>query len=190
MRKLIWLMHMSLDGFVSGPNGELDWAGAGMDDELWADVMDLIGTVDAVLFGRVTYQNFENYWPAVARNPSSAGNELNFARWIDHTTKHVASQTLQRLNWNNSALLHDDVAEGISKIKAQLGNNLLMFGSPGLASHLMNARLIDELRINVHPIVLGGGRPLFNQVTERHKLGLLKSRAFRSGIVGLQYKMA
>ena len=190
MRKLIWLMHMSLDGLVSGPNGELDWAGSGMDDELWADVMDLISTVDSVLFGRVTYQDFENYWPGVASTPSSGKNELDFSRWIDKTSKTVASKTLRGLNWKNSALLHDDVAEGISKIKGQPGNNLLMFGSPGLASHLVNARLIDELRIDVHPIVLGGGLPLFNQVTERHKLGLVKSRAFRSGIVGLQYTMA
>jgi dihydrofolate reductase len=138
----------------------------------------------------VTYQNFEDYWPGVASKPSSAKNELDFSRWIDHTTKHVASKTLESLDWNNSDVLDDDVAEGVSRIKGQPGNNLLMFGSPGLASHLMNARLIDELRIDVHPIVLGGGRPLFNQVTGRHKLSLVQSREFHSGIVGLQYRMA
>ena len=150
MRKLIWLMHMSLDGFVSGPNGEMDWAGASMDDELWEDVMELMGTVDTALFGRRTYQDFENYWPAVARNPSSAKSELNFSRWIDRTPKAVASRTLKNLDWRNSTLLGDNVEEGVAKLKGLPGNNVLMFGSPSLASRLFTADLIDELRIDVH----------------------------------------
>lgn len=190
MRKLIWLMHTSVDGFVAGPNGELDWAGANMDDELWQDVWGLLGTVDVALFGRRTYQDFENYWPAVGKNTSSAKNELDFSRWIDKTAKSVASTTLKKLDWGNSTLLNDDVAVGVSKMKGQPGNNVLMFGSPGLASHLMRANLIDELRIDVHPITLGTGRPLFNDLPGRRKLRLIQVRTFKSGVVGLRYDLA
>lgn len=190
MRNLIWLMHTSVDGFVAGPNGELDWAGANMDDELWQDVWDLLGTVDMALFGRRTYQDFENYWPVVGRNLSSAKNELDFSRWIDRTAKTVASTTLKKLDWENSALLNDNVAEAVSRMKGQPGNNLLLFGSPGLASHLMSDNLIDELRIDVHPLTLGMGRPLFKDGTGRHKLRLVQTRTFRSGVVGLRYNIA
>jgi len=190
MRKVIWLMHTSVDGFVAGPSGELDWAGANMDDELWQDVWGLLGSVDTVLFGHRTYQDFENYWPAVGENSSSAKNELDFSRWIDKTAKTVASTTLKTLHWENSTLLNDNVAEGVSRMKEGRGNNLLMFGSPGLASYLMRANLIDELRINVHPLTLGTGRPLFNEVPGRRKLRLVQARTFKSGVVGLRYDVA
>jgi dihydrofolate reductase len=189
MRKVIWLMHTSVDGCVAGPNGELDWAGANMDDELWQDVWDLLGTVDTALFGRRTYQDFENYWPAVGRNSSSAKNELDFSRWIDKTAKTVASTTLKKLEWGNSTLLNDNVAESVSRMKRQPGSNLLMFGSPGLASNLMRANLIDELRIDVHPLTLGMGRHLFSDVPGRRKLKLVQARTFKSGVVGLRYDM-
>jgi dihydrofolate reductase len=189
MRKVIWLIHMSLEGFVSGPKGEVDWAGASMDDELWDDVMELMGTVNGALFGRRTYQDFENYWPAVARNPTSGKNELNFSRWIENTPKAVASRTLKKLDWKNSTLLSANVEEGVSRLKGLPGNNLLLFGSPGLASRLFTADLIDELRIDVHPLFLGTGRPLLTDATGRHKLRLVTARAFHSGVVGLRYNV-
>lgn len=190
MRRVIWLVHTSVDGFVAGPNGELDWAGANMDDELWQDVWDLLGTVDTALFGRRSYQDFESHWPAVGRNPSSAKNELDFSRWIEKTTKAVASTTVEKLAWENSTLLNDNVVEDVSTVKGQPGNNLLLFGSLGLASHLMRANLIDELRIDVHPLALGMGRPLFKDVSGRHKLRLGQAKTFRSGVVELRYSMA
>ncbi len=190
MREVIWLMHLSLDGFVSGPKGELDWAGAAMDDQLWEDVQDLLRTVDGALFGRVTYQMFENYWPAVARNGSSSKNKREFAVWIDNTPKTVASKTLKGLEWKNSTLLSDHVVEGVSRMKNQPGGNLLMFGSPSLASVLFEANLIDELHLKMHPVLLGAGRPLFHGATERRKLELVTSRTFDSGVVGLRYNVA
>jgi dihydrofolate reductase len=169
MRKVIWLIHPSLDGFVSGPNGDSDGAGASMDDELWAEVGEPISTVDAALFGRLTSQSFEGYRPALAGNPSSANNELDFSRWIDNPTKSVASTTLNRLDWQNSILLNHKVAEGVLKMKGQSGNNRLLFGSPSLASHLSKASVIDELRLHPHPVTLGAGPARFNDRTERHR---------------------
>ncbi|MGH9728841.1 MAG: dihydrofolate reductase family protein [Candidatus Acidiferrales bacterium] len=187
MKKLIWLVDMSLDGFMSGPNGELDWAGANMDDEMWEDVIELLNTVDTALFGRVTYQAFESYWPGAAKNPASPKNEQDFSRWIEKAPKSVASGTLKQLAWKNSMLLSGDVAEGVSKMKAQPGKNALMFGSCSLAAHLLKAGLIDELRIRVHPVVLGAGRALFKDGAGRQKLKLIKSRIFGSGVVALRY---
>lgn len=190
MRKIIWLMHGSLDGFASGPNGELDWAGAGMDDELWEDVREQLDTVDAALFGRVTYQAFESYWPGVASNPSSAKDELDFSRWINRTPKFVASRTLKQLGWRDSELLTGDIVESLTNIKGQPGKDLLLFGSPGLASHLWRAGLIDELRMDMHPVVLGAGRPLLNEVAGRRLVSLVGSKVLRSGVVVLRYNIS
>jgi dihydrofolate reductase len=190
MTKLIWLVDMSLDGFMSGPNGELDWAGADMDDELWDDVNKLLGTVDTALFGRVTYQNFEQYWPAVPLAPGKPKNELDFSRWIEETPKFVASTTLTNLEWKNSFLLGADVAESVRKLKEQAGENVLMFGSCSFASRLLPADLIDDLCIRIHPVILGVGRPLFKAGNKRHQLELTQSRTFGSGLVQLRYKVA
>lgn len=189
MRKLIWLVDMSLDGFMSGPNGELDWMANDVDDEMWQDVNDLLSTVDTALFGRRTYQTFENYWPAAGRNPVSPKNELEFSRWIERTPKVVASKSLTRLEWRNSILVQGDVLEGVSQIKRESGRDGLMFGSCSLASCLLRANLIDELQLRIHPVVLGLGVPAFKDGSVRHRPKLVRSRAFGSGLVGLQYKM-
>ncbi len=181
---------MSLDGFMSGPNGELDWAAAQMDDELWEDVNDLLGKVDAALFGRLTYQNFEQYWPGVASRPASPRNELNFSRWIDETLKIVASTTLQKLGWKNSRLLSGDVVADISRMKTQSGKHLLMFGSCSFAACLLKSGLVDELQLRIHPVILGVGRPLFKGGNGRHKLTLVGSKVSKVGVVRVQYDLA
>jgi dihydrofolate reductase len=190
MRKVIWLVDMSLDGFMSGPRGELDWAAAHLDDELWEEVNDLLGRVDRALFGRVTYQNFEQYWPNVPGNPSSPKNELDFSRWIERTSKIVASTTLRKLEWKHSTLLSADVADSISQMKKQSGKDLLLFGSRSFASCLLQASLIDEIQIRIHPVILGVGRPLFKEGNERHMLRLVKARTFHSGVFWLRYDVA
>ncbi len=193
MRKIIWLVDMSLDGFMSGPNGELDWAAAQMDDELWDGMNELLGTVDAAVFGRVTYQNFEQYWrywSGMPGTPSSLKNELNFSRWIEQTPKIVASKSLRRLEWQNSRLLGADGAEDISRMKEQSGKHLLMFGSWNFAAWMLKAGLIDELHIRVHPVTLGVGLPLFKEGSERHTLKLVGSKVTEAGLVQLQYNVA
>lgn len=190
MRKLIWLVDTSLDGFMSGPKGEMDWAGTDIDDELWDNVNDLLGTVDTALFGRLTYQNFEQYWPAVPGNLSSPKNEIDFSRWIDETPKYVASRTLSKLNWKNSMLLDADLAEGIRRVKEQSGKDILMFGSCDLASGLVHQDLIDQMQIRIHPVMLGVGRPLFKDRSKRQRMKLEKSRVFASGVIQLRYDVA
>lgn len=189
MKKLIWLVDMSLDGFMSGPNGELDWLGTDVDDEFWRDVNDLLATVDTALFGRATYQNFEQYWPKVPGNPASPKNEVEFSQWIEKTPKHVASTTLNSLSWNNSMLLHADVAGNVSKMKEGKGKHVLMFGSCNLAAQLFEANLIDEVQIRIHPMLLGAGRLAFKNGMMRPKLKLVQSKTFGSGVIGLRYEL-
>jgi dihydrofolate reductase len=190
MRKIIWLVDTSLDGFMSGPNGELDWAAGHTNDELWDDVNHLLSRADAALFGRVTYKVFEQYWPAVPRNPASPKHELDFSRWIEASPKIVASTNLRRLEWENSILLGTDIAADITQMKAEPGKALLMFGSCNFAACLLEAGLIDELHIRIHPLILGVGRPLFSQEARRHKLTLLDSKVTKVGLVRLQYEVA
>ena len=187
MRNLVWLMHISLDGFAAGPDGEMDWAGAAMNDELWKEVKQLMGAADATLFGRRTYHDFENYWPRAATNPASSKDDREFAHWINDMPKFVASNTLRKVEWKNSILLEGDVAAGVGKLKAQPGRDVLLFGSPGLAAHLWNGGFIDQLAIFVHPMLLGAGRPLIPEATARQKLKLESSKKFSSGVVGLRY---
>lgn len=190
MRRIVWLVDMSLDGFMSGSKGELDWAAAQMDDELWDSVNELLGRVDGALFGRITYQDFERYWPGVPGNSTSPKNELNFSRWIEETPKIVASTTLDKLEWKNSTLLNGDVAGGILRIKKQSGKDLVMFGSCGFASSLLKADLIDELQIRMHPVILGVGRALFKEGTGPHKLTIERSNKWKSGVVEVRYRLA
>lgn len=189
MKKLIWLVDTSLDGFMSGPNGELEWLAPDIDAEFWDDVNGLLATVDTTLFGRITYQNFEQYWPAVPRNPASPNHELEFSRWIEKTPKYVASTTLTQLPWNNSTVLRHQVLQNVSQLKQQSGKRILMFGSCNLAIHLLDAKIIDEIRLRIHPIVLGAGRLLFKSGTKQHTLKLEEAKKFASGVMSLHYRL-
>ena len=190
MRRVIWLVDMSLDGFMSGPNGELDWAAPQMDDEMWGELNQLLGRVDGVLFGRVTYQDFERHWPAVPGDPARPKYEIDFSRWIEEAPKIVASTTLHRLERRNSTLLTGDVAESVSQMKKASGKDLLMFGSCGFAACLLKADLIDESQIRIHPVILGVGRVLFKEGNTRCKLKIERARVLKSGMVEIRYNLS
>ena len=186
MRNVILSMNMTLDGFIEGPDGDLEWMR--IDDELWADVNERLRTVDTALFGRVAYQGFAEYWPAAATNPSSPPNEVAFARWIEKTPKIVFSRTLEKVEWQNSRLVKGGIAEEIAALKRQSGKDILMFGGAEIAAAFMAAGLIDDYRVTVYPIVLGKGKALFKKVTDKINLRLLSAKRFESGAVGLRYQ--
>jgi dihydrofolate reductase len=186
MRNVISLMHVSLDGFVAGPNGEMDWIA--IDEEMYSDVADLVSTVDTALYGRVTYHGMESYWPTVPANPASTKEERRHAHWVENVQKIVFSTTLESVGWNNTRLVKANVAEEIARLKQQPGKNLMIFGSPTLTHTFIQLGLIDEYRITVNPVVLGSGIPLFKDVREQIALKLLASKTFRSGVVGLHYR--
>jgi dihydrofolate reductase len=186
MRNVISLMHVSLDGFVAGPNGEMDWIA--IDEEMYSDVADLVSTVDTALYGRVTYHGMESYWPTVPANPASTKEERRHAHWVENVQKIVFSTTLESVGWNNTRLVKANVAEEVARLKQQPGKNLMIFGSPTLTHTFIQLGLIDEYRITVNPVVLGSGIPLFKDVREQIALKLLASKTFRSGVVGLHYR--
>ncbi len=189
MRKVISLIHLSLDGLAAGPNDELDWIS--YDDELEQDAHSLHEMTDAVIWGRRTYEGMASYWLSVPGNPASTPAELAHASWLDKATKIVVSRTLERIDWNNASntvLIKDNIAAQIHKIKQQPGKDIWFLGSTMLAQTFMQLDLIDEYRININPTVLGSGKLLFAGVTRAFPLRLLESKTFKSGVVSLRYE--
>lgn len=177
MRKAVVSDMLSLDGYFEGP-GEgwqaLDWHRA--DDEWEAYSIELLSGAGALLFGRRTYEGFAEFW-------SAERGEL--ARLLNDIPKVVFSTTLRRADWNNSRLVRTDAAQEVARMKAEDGNSLVIMGSGALTASLTRARLIDEYLLGVHPVVLGGGRPLFPPGEPRLELDLAGTRTFGSGIVVL-----
>jgi dihydrofolate reductase len=186
MRKVILSNMVTLDGFFEGPNKELDWHIVDMGLNHYAN--DLLSNVDALLFGRVTYQLMADYWPAAATNPSTPKSDLEIADKMNNLPKIVFSKTLQEVKWNNSRLVKENIAEEISKMKQQPGKDMVIFGSGSIVSTFMQHGLIDEYRIIVNPVVLGNGKPLFKGIKDKQNLKLLKTRVFGSGVVILYYQ--
>ena len=192
MRKVILFMTYSLDGFVGGPKGELDWEIR--DDEVGRFmVSDMHRTVDTMLLGRVLFQGFSQAWPAMASNPSSPKDLADFAHWIEDSPKMVFSQNLDKVGWKNATLISvasdDDLSREVQNLKQQQGGDMVVFGGARFAQTLSRLGLIDEYRLKVQPIALGAGLPLFSS-TRRTKLQLVKSKDFSSGVVVLYYRPA
>jgi len=186
MRRVVWLMHVSLDRLVAGPNGEIDWVN--FDDELIEDVQNLVNTADTALYGRLTYQLMESYWPTVASRPGATKHDIDHSNWLNPALKIVFSRTLKNVEWKNTRIVKDHIREEIVKLKNQPGKNLILFASPSLASTLMNHDLIDEYWFNINPIVLRKGIPLFKDIDNMHMLKLLESKTYKNGVVKLQYR--
>jgi len=189
MRKVIALIHLSLDGFAAGPNDELDWIA--YDNELEQYAHSLHDLTDAVIWGRRTYEGMAGYWLTVPGNPASTPAELEHARFLDKATKIVVSRTLERIEWNdaqNTVLIRDNIAEAINDIKQQPGKDIWFLGSTMLAQTFIQLDLIDEYRLNINPTVLGHGKSLFAGVTGSFRLKLLESKTFKSGVVALRYE--
>jgi dihydrofolate reductase len=186
MRKVIFLMHVSLDGFVAGPNGEMDWIV--YDEELAQYSRDLHSVTDAAIYGRVTYEMMEGYFPQALTNPSTEPGDLAHARWYDAATKIVISRTLQSDPVLKRVVIGDNIAEEITRLKQGPGKHMWLLGSPSAAQTFMKLGLIDEYRLNINPVVLGRGKSLFGELGQQLKLKLLEARMFKCGVAGLRYE--
>jgi dihydrofolate reductase len=186
MRKIILLMHASLDGLVGGPHGEMDWILH--DEEMFQYVTKHFEGLGAALYGRVTYQMMESYWPTVPKNPESTKQELHHAEWVEKISKLVISKSLDKVTWNNTRLIKDNLAEEIIALKKQSGGDVMIFGSPRLSHSLMSLGLIDEYLLQINPILLGEGIPLFQDLKGRAKLRLISHQTFKNGVIGLHYQ--
>jgi len=188
MRKLILYMHVSLDGFVQGEHDwEINWVTYDEELEQYAD--ETFSTVDTVLWGRGTYLGMQQYWTTVPDNPDASEHDKVHAAWINKTQKVVFSTTLENVDWNNSMLIKENIAEEVQKLKNQDGQDMIIIGSPRFAHCLMQHNLIDEFRLNVNPVVLGKGLPLFKDVQKHIQLELVQNKTFRSGVIGLIYRL-
>ena len=186
MRKIITTTWVTLDGFIAGPNGEMDWVI--VDDEMGQYEDNVVSAADTLLLGRVTYQSFAGAWPHVPDSPTASPGEKEYARKLNAMRKIVFSRTLPTVEWNNSSLMKEVLPEAITKLKQEPGRDMLIYGSASIVQTLTNLGLIDEYQLLVHPVVLGSGKPLFQDIKDRRKLQLVKTKTFPSGVIGLYYQ--
>jgi dihydrofolate reductase len=190
-RKLIAALQVSLDGLIEGPNGELDWIGS------WEDSFEVLSDIDTCVLGGAMYPGYEQYWLAVLADPEGplpftgkppSTGEVEYARFADKTPHVVLSRTLESVAWKTARIVRD-VAD-IRALKQQPGKHIHAVGGASLVSTLMNGHLVDQLRLTVHPLVLGKGKALFKDVDGRHRLELLETRPLAGGRVSLTYDVA
>lgn len=179
MRKLIAFELVSVDGVVESPG---EWAFSYSDEEMERENESGMAASDALLLGRATYEEFASFWP---EQPGGT----TMVDYINSVRKYVVSTTLEEpLAWNNSALIKGDIAREIRSLKEQPGKNITITGSIMLVRSLIKAGLLDELRLMIHPVVLGGGRRLFEAGGDREVLELADSKMFGTGVVSLTYR--
>ncbi|HKA84413.1 MAG TPA: dihydrofolate reductase family protein [Acidimicrobiales bacterium] len=188
-RTLISAMQVTLDGYILGPKGESDWV------DSWADGLELLPPVDAFVLGGGMFPQYEQFWAAVLDNPGAAADmlgrdpyprELNYARVAVETPHLVLSNTLGDPTWPTARIIHD--LDEIDALRQQPGKAVYVVGGPGLLTSLVNAGLLDELRLIVHPVVVGSGTALFGGFSERQALDLVSAQPMASGRVYLTYR--
>ncbi len=180
MRRLIVSNLMSLDGFFEGPNHSLDWFL--FDQDLFQYSVEMLHSVDTILFGRTTFQHMAAYWPFAPKD--------EIADNMNGLPKLVFSRTLGKAEWNNSRLVKGDAAEEVSRLKQQPGKDMVILGSAKLASSLLPTGLIDEYRVILTPVLIGAGTPMFQGIQQRLRFGLKQTRLFDSGVIVLYYQKA
>jgi dihydrofolate reductase len=184
MRSLIQLAHVSLDGYLAGPNGEMDFIT--FDQEIAAHTYPLMRTVDTAVYGRTTYQMMEGYWPSVLDDANATAGEKSHARWYADVKKIVASRTLPART-GQVTVAGDDIVSVIAAAKAQPGGDMMIFASPTLSHALSAAGLIDEWRLTWQPVIVGGGLSLFGGKEPRSKLELRASKTYSSGVIATHH---
>ncbi|TXE12363.1 dihydrofolate reductase family protein [Algoriphagus aquimarinus] len=190
MRKVISFMHISLDGFVAGPNGEMDWIK--VDEEIFDHVGKRISEGDTALYGRVTFQMMESYWPTAADKLEATKHDIEHSKWYSKVRKVVLSKTMKdadpiAIGSTNTKIISDNLSESINEIKQVAGEDILLFGSPTATHALIQEDLIDGYWLFVNPVILGRGIPLFLDIKDKINLELLNTRQFTSGVTELNY---
>jgi dihydrofolate reductase len=184
MKKIVVSNLISLDGYYAGPQGEIDWFNVGKDFEAYA--VELIGAVDTMLFGRVTYELMAGYWPTA----TAATDDPRIIDAMNNTPKIVFSNSLKNVGWNNTRVIRGELGAEISRLKQQSGRDIVVYGSGSLVSALTRLGLVDDFRIFVSPILLGKGKLLFEGIDARTNLRLVGTQTFESGLVVLRYQKA
>jgi dihydrofolate reductase len=183
MRKIIYAMSVSLDGYIESVKGDISWADP--DEELHKHFNDLESELDIHIYGRRMYEIMAAFWPTADENPTAPNVVIEYARLWKKMTKIVFSKTLKQVGWN-SRLVAGNIVEEVNMLKAQPGKDMSVSGA-GLASSFMQLGLIDEYWLYLHPVILGGGKPMFPQLRDKINLRLVESRKFGQGVILLRY---
>jgi dihydrofolate reductase len=186
MRTLKLQVQMTLDGFIAGANGGMDWMTFDWDDALKQYVADLTEPIDTIVLGRKLAQGFIPHWAGVAANPDDP--EVLAGKKYTETPKVVFSKTLAKSEWANTTLATGDIVEEIIALKQQSGADIIAYGGSNFVSNLIKHNLIDEYHLFVNPTAIGRGMPIFAGLTANLKLNLVKTAAFDCGIIVLCYK--
>jgi len=184
MRKVIFALSQSLDGFIESADGGLDWST--VDEEIHRHFNNLEDSIDIQLYGRRLYETMVAHWPTADKNPTAPDYEVEYARIWQSKERIVFSNTLTQVD-ESSRLFSGDIVTEITKLKEQPGKDMVV-GGPTLAATFMRLGLIDEYRVYIHPIILGGGKPMFGPLDHRIDLRLIETHTFNSGIVLLKYQ--
>lgn len=187
MGKIVLFMHLSLDGFAAGKKGEMNWIR--VDQEIFDYVEERIAQTNTALYGRVTFQMMESYWPTAADQPGASKHDKVHAAWYKNAHKVVLSNTLDQASFTNTTVLGKDYPAALRKLRTETTGDILLFGSPTTAHALLAEDLIDECWLFVNPVLLGDGIPVFKGIKEKQSLKLLKTHVFSSGVVCLQHEL-
>jgi dihydrofolate reductase len=190
MRNVVLWIGMSLDGFTSGENEQLDWlvphATRPESEPIFRRLRE---RCDTVLLGRVNYEGFQGYWPKVKDDPRASRSDVEISRWLDDIPKVVFSRTLREVTWKNARLAKGGAAEEVAALKRAPGKDIIIQNSTRLAQTLLAAGLVDELQIIVAPVVLGAGRALFSGQRQRIDLGAGELTRFDDGTFVVRYEV-
>lgn len=186
MRKLKLQVQMTVDGYIAGPNGEMDFMVWNWDDELKQYVEDITEPVDCIILGRKLAEGFIPYWAGVAANPNDP--EFISGKKFTDTHKVVFTKTLDKSEWDNTVLAKGDLVDEITKLKKQDGKDIIAYGGATFVSALIKHGLIDEFHLFVNPTAIGKGMTIFKDLDGKQNLTLVKSRSFDCGIVVLNYE--
>jgi dihydrofolate reductase len=185
MRKLKLQMQITVDGFVAGPNGELDWMTFGEDDQMWEQITELTDSSDTILMGRKMTDGFVNYWTSVLDNPESP--EYSFAQKMVNIPKVVFSKTVKESKWANTTVADGDLFEEIEKLKQQDGKDIIVYGGAAFVSNLVKENLIDEYYFFVNPVAIGKGLSIFGKLEGTFPLKLIETKQFDCGETLMSY---
>lgn len=189
MRKLIVSMNITLDGYLSGPDGGLDWHFNCWTEELRDALCDQLAKADTILLGRVTYEAMAEYWPLKSVDPFCRNEDFAFANMMNSYAKIVVSNSIQQTLWNNTQILKGNLQQQITNIQKKPGRDIIVYGSSELIKGLMKANLPDEYHLWVHPVILGKGKSLFTGWQHHFKLNMINTKTFSSGVVLIQYSL-
>jgi dihydrofolate reductase len=184
MGRVIVSMNITVDGYMAGPDGELDWQFNNWTTEMGQLLGEQLSQAGTILLGRNTYNALANYWPFAGTDLSLSRDDIAYATLMNSYPKMVCSSTLKAAAWQNSTIIKANVFEEIKKLKQQAGKDIIIYGSGTLVQYLAQKRLIDEYRLWIYPVALGRGKPLFKQ---KIALKLSSSRQFPSGVLVLTY---